>query len=54
MVSGTGEAKRLVAEGGVRLDSEQQKDPNAVIEVPAGQSRVLQVGRRKFVRLSHQ
>jgi tyrosyl-tRNA synthetase len=52
MVSGTGEAKRLVAEGGVRLDGEQQKDPNAMVEIAAGQSRVLQVGRRKFVRLS--
>lgn len=52
MVSGTGEAKRMVAEGGVRLDGEQQKDPNAVIDIPAGESRVLQVGRRKFVKLT--
>ena len=51
VASGTGEAKRLVAEGGVRLDGEQQKDPNAMVEVAPGASKVLQVGRRKFVRL---
>jgi tyrosyl-tRNA synthetase len=49
--SGTGEAKRLVGEGGVRLDGEQQKDPNLMVEIAAGESKVLQVGRRKFVRL---
>lgn len=49
--TGSGEAKRLVVEGGVRLDNEQIKDPNQSIEIASGQSKVLQVGRRKFVRL---
>lgn len=44
-------AKRLVTEGGVRLDGEQVRDPNLVVELAGGQVRVLQVGRRKFVRL---
>jgi tyrosyl-tRNA synthetase len=51
LVSGTGEAKRLVGEAGVRIDGEVQTDPNANISVAAGDSKVLQVGRRKFVKL---
>lgn len=52
LASGTGEAKRLVADGGVRLDGEQMKDPNVVVDLAGGESKVLQVGRRKFVRLT--
>ncbi len=51
MCAGTGEAKRLVQEGGVRIDGEQARDPNLAIELAAGESKVVQVGRRKFVRL---
>ena len=51
MTASSGEAKRLVIDGGVRLDGEQVKDPMTIVEVAAGQSKVLQVGRRKFVRL---
>ncbi len=51
LAGGTGEAKRLIAEGGVRLDGEQVKEPNREISVSGGRSVVLQVGRRKFVRL---
>lgn len=51
MCAGTGEAKRLVQEGGVRIDGEQARDPNMTIEI-AGESKVVQVGRRKFVRLT--
>ncbi|MBS1957719.1 MAG: tyrosine--tRNA ligase [Cyanobacteria bacterium SZAS-4] len=52
MCAGTGEAKRLVQEGGVRIDGEQARDPNLAIELAAGESKVVQVGRRKFVRLT--
>lgn len=51
MCAGTGEAKRLAQEGGVRIDGEQVKDPNTLIELQPGESKVVQVGRRKFVRL---
>lgn len=51
LVESGGQAKRLVADGGVRLDGEQVKDPNQTIALGAGESKVLQVGRRKFVRL---
>lgn len=51
MVSSGGEGKRLIAEGGVRVDGEQKKDPNYLVELGAGEQKVVQVGRRKFVRL---
>ncbi|HEY9716731.1 MAG TPA: S4 domain-containing protein, partial [Trichormus sp.] len=51
LAGGSGEAKRLIQEGGVRLDGEQIKDPNHPISLAAGETKVLQVGRRKFVRL---
>jgi tyrosyl-tRNA synthetase len=51
LVAGTGEAKRLIAEGGVRLDGEQQKDPNVSITLQTGAAKILQVGRRKFIKL---
>jgi tyrosyl-tRNA synthetase len=54
LAAGSGEAKRLVADGAVRLDGEQQKDPNLLVPVPADGGVVLQVGRRKFVRLVNQ
>jgi tyrosyl-tRNA synthetase len=52
LASGTGEAKRLVQDNGVKLDGETAKDANLLISLTAGQSKVLQVGRRKFVRLT--
>ncbi|HEY9772920.1 MAG TPA: tyrosine--tRNA ligase [Planktothrix sp.] len=51
LVNGSGEAKRLILDGGVKLDGEQLKEPNALVEIPAGTSKILQLGRRKFVRL---
>lgn len=46
-----GEAKRLVAGGGVKLDGEKLNDPMQEICLNPGQHKVLQVGKRKFVRL---
>jgi tyrosyl-tRNA synthetase len=45
------DARRLIEQGGVRLDGRPLTDPND--ELPAGElaGRVLQVGRRRFVRL---
>ena len=50
MVSSGKEAKRLMEQGGIRLNDEPVKDPTATVTLdmlPA----VLQVGKRKFVRL---
>jgi tyrosyl-tRNA synthetase len=43
------EARRLVAQGGVKLDGERVEDFNLILQ--PGTDRVLQVGRRKFLRL---
>jgi tyrosyl-tRNA synthetase len=43
------DARRLIEQGGVRLAGEAAKDPNAI--VPLDGDPVLQVGKRKFVRL---
>ena len=47
-----GEAKRLIKQGGVRLEDTVVDDPDAEYEVAALRGAVLQVGRRKFVRLT--
>lgn len=51
LATGSGAAKRLIADGGVRLDGEQTKDPNQEISLGSGESIVLQAGRRRFVKL---
>jgi tyrosyl-tRNA synthetase len=45
------EARRLIEQGGVRLDGEPMGDPEAELAAEGLVGRVLQVGRRKFVRL---
>jgi tyrosyl-tRNA synthetase len=52
LVASGGEGKRLCVEGGVRVDGEQQKDPNFDLDTGAGKTFVVQVGRRKFVRVT--
>lgn len=47
--STNGEARRLINEGGVRLNQEPLKDPNASISINTGD--VLQRGKRRFVRV---
>ncbi len=50
MVSSGKEAKQLMKDGGVRIDGEKLDDPQGVI-TPDMLPVVLQVGKRKFVRL---
>lgn len=45
------EGRRLLEQGGIRLDGELLRDGEAIIEVAPGQPRVVQVGKRRFVRL---
>jgi tyrosyl-tRNA synthetase len=47
-----GEARRLVEQGGVRLDGEVVDDPSREIAPEELRGRVLQVGRRWFARLA--
>jgi tyrosyl-tRNA synthetase len=49
LASSNSEARRLLEQGGVRLDGEPVSDEEATLEDLAGH--VLQVGRRRFVRL---
>lgn len=50
MVSSGAEAKRLIQQSGVRLDGNVVSDINATVQ-PEALPAVLQVGKRKFVRL---
>jgi tyrosyl-tRNA synthetase len=52
LAGGTAEAKRLVLDNGVRLDGETARDPNQLVGLKPGEAKILQVGRRKFVRLA--
>ena len=47
-----GEAKRMIKQGGVRIDEDRIDDPNAAVTPVDGM--VIQVGKRKFVRLKVQ
>lgn len=49
LAASKGEARRLIAGGGVRLDGEKIETDGA--EVGPGGGQILQVGRRKFVKL---
>jgi tyrosyl-tRNA synthetase len=48
------EARRLIQGGGVKLDGEKVADVDASLQRASGQSVVLQVGKRKFIRLNFQ
>ena len=49
LVPSKSEARRLIAGGGVRIDGEKIESQDLVLE-PDG-ARVVQVGKRKFVRV---
>ena len=49
MVASNGEGKRMISQGGVRLDKEKVEDIHSTIE--AGENMVLKVGKRKFLRI---
>lgn len=50
LAASTSEARRLVAQGGVRLDGEVRSDPQEAVARPAGEL-LVQVGKRRFARL---
>jgi tyrosyl-tRNA synthetase len=52
LAASNGEARRAVQQGGVRLDGAPLADPDAEFEPEDLRGRVLQVGRRRFVRLA--
>jgi tyrosyl-tRNA synthetase len=50
MVSSGGEAKRLIEQNGIRLNEQTVTDAATIVS-PEMLPTVLQVGKRKFVRL---
>jgi len=52
LAASNGEARRAVLQGGVRLDGVPLADPEAEFEPETLRGKVLQVGRRRFVRLT--
>jgi len=54
LVPSRNEARRLIQGGGVKLNGEKVGDTEAQINYPAGTSVVLQVGKRKFLKLNFQ
>jgi len=52
LTASTSEALRLIKQGGVRIDGEKASDPN--LEIPSGGSHLLQVGKRRFMRVTVQ
>jgi tyrosyl-tRNA synthetase len=45
------EARRLVEQGGVRLDGERATSATTEVEIAAGRAPLIQVGKRRFLRL---
>lgn len=52
LVSSTSEARRQVKQGAVRLDGEVLTEPTATLSAEVLRGRVLQVGKRRFARLT--
>jgi tyrosyl-tRNA synthetase len=50
MASSKSEARRLVEQGGVRLNEERQSDPMKMVRIEG--EMLLQVGKRKFLKLT--
>ena len=51
LVKSRGEGRRLVAQGGVRLDGETVSDPLLEVHAQPGQEQILQAGKTRFLRL---
>jgi tyrosyl-tRNA synthetase len=52
LVGSRGAARRLIQQGGVRIDGEVVADPETELEAGQLRGKVLQIGRRRFVRLT--
>jgi tyrosyl-tRNA synthetase len=52
LAGSNGEGKRAISQGGVRLDGEQLRDPDAELAAAQLIGHVLQVGRRRFARIA--
>ncbi len=53
LASSRSEARRLVVQGGVRIDGVVQTDPMGRVALPVARPILLQVGRRHFLQVRH-
>ena len=51
LVASNAEGRRTIEQGGVRIAGQPVEDPDSEVPVDSLRGRVLQIGRRKFVRL---
>ena len=49
MVESNGEARRMITQGGVRINKDKVEDIHTMLE--PGQEMVIKVGKRKFLRI---
>lgn len=54
LVESRSDARRLIEQGGVRINDEKLTDPDAIIELKDGQKVLLQVGKRKWLEVEGQ
>jgi tyrosyl-tRNA synthetase len=52
LVASNSEARRLLQQGGVKLNGEPVADPFATVPATAGTSHLVQVGKRRFARIT--
>lgn len=52
LASSKKEAKRLIEQGGVKIDGEKVSDVQAEIELKSGKNFIIQVGKRKFLQIN--
>jgi tyrosyl-tRNA synthetase len=52
LVSSNSEARRLIKQGGVKIDRRPVEDPEAVVDPQALAGKVVQVGQRRMVRIA--
>jgi tyrosyl-tRNA synthetase len=45
------EARRLIQQGGIRIDGDRVEDPYQTVEIRPGETRLVQRGRRDFARI---
>lgn len=52
VIESRGKGRRLVQQGGVKMDGKTIKDPFMALEAGTGRTRVVQVGKTKFLKVS--
>ena len=51
MVPSMAESRRLIEQGGVSIDGEKYSQVNSEINIASDQARLIQVGKRRFLRV---